>query len=98
MTEQELVLTKVLLAHGMEWSYGYDLSRATGLKSGTLYPMLIRFAGRGWLDHEWRHREGEKNRHMYRLTSVGRRVAKLALEQATWSGVDVRRRTLAFER
>ncbi len=97
MTEQEVALTRVLLAHGSDWTYGYDISRATGLKSGTLYPMLIRFAERGWLDHEWRHEEGEKPRHMYRLTSVGRRAAKLALEQATLSGVDVRRRTVAFE-
>lgn len=98
MTEQELALMQVLLEHGNDWTYGYDLSRATGLKSGTLYPMLIRFADRGWLDHEWRHELGEKPRHMYRLTSVGRRATKLALEQARLMNVGARRQRLAFDR
>lgn len=82
MTKQQLELMRVLLNHGSEWSYGYDVSRESGLKSGTLYPMLIRFSDRGWLEEEWRHEQGEKPRHMYRLTGLGRRAAKLALEEA----------------
>jgi PadR family transcriptional regulator, regulatory protein PadR len=97
MSEQELRLIQVLVEHGTAWTYGYDLSRASGLKSGTLYPMLIRFAERGWLDHEWRHEEGEKPRHMYLLTSLGRRAAKLALEQAK-GRIAVQTRKLAFNR
>lgn len=85
MTQQGLALINALLGHGADWTYGYDLSRESGLKSGTLYPMLVRFAERGWLEHEWRHPEGEKPRHMYRLTGLGRRAAKLALEEATVS-------------
>jgi PadR family transcriptional regulator PadR len=29
-----------------DWKYGYDISRNTGLKSGTLYPILMRLADR----------------------------------------------------
>jgi DNA-binding PadR family transcriptional regulator len=82
MTRQALALIQALISHGSEWTYGYDLSRESGLKSGTLYPMLIRFAQRGWLESEWRQREGEKPRHMYRLTSHGRQAARLALAEA----------------
>ncbi len=82
MTQQALALMQTFLERGNDWSYGYDLSRESGLKSGTLYPMLIRFSERGWLDDEWQHAEGEKPRHMYRLTPLGRRAAKVALEEA----------------
>jgi PadR family transcriptional regulator, regulatory protein PadR len=82
MTRQTLALIRALMSHASEWTYGYDLSRESGLKSGTLYPMLIRFAGRGWLESEWRHEEGEKPRHMYRLTAHGRSGARLAISEA----------------
>ncbi len=36
------------------WRYGYDLSKETGLKSGTLYPLLIRLSDQGLLEAEWR--------------------------------------------
>jgi PadR family transcriptional regulator PadR len=35
--------------------YGFDLMKATGMASGTLYPMLARFEAAGWLA---RGREG----------------------------------------
>jgi DNA-binding PadR family transcriptional regulator len=95
MTEQSLSLIHALLNRGTDWSYGYDLAQQCGLKSGTLYPMLARFAERGWLDHEWRLEDGEKPRHMYRLTPLGRRGAKVAVEEARargWTG-----KPLAYE-
>jgi PadR family transcriptional regulator, regulatory protein PadR len=30
--------------------YGFEIMRLTGLKSGTLYPMLAKFEHAGWLD------------------------------------------------
>lgn len=55
------------------WRYGYDLSKETGLKSGTLYPLLIRLSDQGLLEAEWRPplQPGRPPRHAYRLTGEG---------------------------
>ena len=55
------------------WRYGYDISRNTGLKSGTLYPILMRLCERGVLESKWQPapQEGRPPRHMYRLTAAG---------------------------
>jgi len=59
------------------WKYGYDISRNTGLKSGTLYPILIRMAERKLLETRWETTEvGKPPRHMYRLTAEGVRFAR----------------------
>lgn len=59
------------------WHYGYDISRTTGLKSGTLYPILMRLADRQLLDTRWESNEtGRPPRHMYRLTAAGVRAAR----------------------
>jgi DNA-binding PadR family transcriptional regulator len=59
-----------------EWSYGYDISRNTGLKSGTLYPILMRLAEHRLLETSWEtSEEGRPPRHLYKLTSDGLRYA-----------------------
>lgn len=62
---------------GAGWRHGYDLSKLTGLKSGTLYPLLMRFSERGWVEARWAEAEapGRPPRHLYRLTAEGQRVA-----------------------
>ena len=62
---------------GERWSYGYELSSLTGIKSGTLYPLLIRLEGQGYLEAEWLPPmvNGRPPRHAYRLTAAGRRLA-----------------------
>ena len=74
----------VLCAEPEIWHYGYDLSRRTGLKSGTLYPLLIRLADRGWLETRWTvpTRPGRPPRHTYRLTAEGAREAAALTAQA----------------
>jgi PadR family transcriptional regulator, regulatory protein PadR len=60
-----------------EWKYGYDISRSTGLKSGTLYPILMRLAGHDLLETHWETADpGKPPRHMYRLTSSGLQHAR----------------------
>jgi DNA-binding PadR family transcriptional regulator len=56
-----------------DWRYGYDLSRETGLASGSLYPILGRLADRGLLETRWEDDppEGRPRRHLYRLTTDG---------------------------
>lgn len=54
------------------WRYGYELSQETGLKSGTLYPILMRLAEYSLLDTKWvTTAEGVPPRHTYRLTQKG---------------------------
>ena len=64
------------------WRHGYELSKETGLKSGTLYPLLMRFAERGWVEARWTEAAapGRPPRHIYRLTAEGQRVAAESLE------------------
>jgi len=59
------------------WWHGYDLGKALGVKSGTLYPLLIRLEEQGLLEAEWRSSEvrGRPPRHMYRLTAAGAALA-----------------------
>ena len=71
-----LVLTE-FLQDPSEWKYGYEISRATELKSGTLYPILIRLAERALLETRWETTEaGKPPRHMYRLTAYGLQLAR----------------------
>ena len=71
-----LVLTEFLRGPE-EWKYGYDISRSSGLKSGTLYPILIRLADRSLLETAWEAVEaGRPPRHMYKLTADGLRYAR----------------------
>ena len=65
--------------------YGYDLMKAAGLKSGTLYPMLSRLEHRELVTSGWetpRH-EGERPRKYYRLTGEGIRAARLELARVS---------------
>ena len=59
------------------WRYGYELCKLTGVKSGTLYPLLMRLHDQGFLQSEWRPPEvtGRPPRNAYRLTAEGRRLA-----------------------
>jgi len=77
--------TRALLATFLEssgtWRHGYDLSKETGLRSGTLYPLLMRLSEQGLLEQRWQEAErpGLPPRHVYRLTASG---LALAHEQA----------------
>ena len=76
-TPQTKWLIEALLATPTEWRYGYDLSRETGLKSGTLYPILMRLADHKLVEACWEQvEEGRPPRHMYRLTGEGLKWAR----------------------
>lgn len=68
--------TAVLLALAeapTAWCYGYELCQRTGLKAGSMYPILMRLADRGMLETTWESNvpPGRPPRHMYRLTGQG---------------------------
>jgi DNA-binding PadR family transcriptional regulator len=79
----------LLAADPAAWHYGYDIARQTGLRSGTLYPVLARLAERGYLGAMWEPEppEGRPRRHLYRITSSGAahlaRVAAAGVSPAT---------------
>lgn len=77
ISPQTRAVLAILAAQPQAWRYGYDLSRDTGLKSGTLYPLLIRLADQGLLEAEWRAplQPGRPARHACRLTGAGLALA-----------------------
>ena len=92
-TAQTIKVFEIFLEAPKDWQYGYDISRNTGLKSGTLYPILMRLAERDVLETKWEASEpGRPARHMYRLTAAGLRTARELVE----SRAGVRPRRAAF--
>lgn len=77
-SRQTRALLAVLLDRSQLWRHGYDLSRETGLSSGTLYPLLMRLSEQGLLDSRWQEakRPGLPPRHVYRLTPRGLALAQ----------------------
>jgi PadR family transcriptional regulator, regulatory protein PadR len=85
---QTLAVLAALVEAPETWHYGYDLCRRLGLRSGTLYPILMRLAERGWLETRWVEpdRPGLPPRHTYRLTGQGRALARSRLAEAARPG------------
>jgi PadR family transcriptional regulator PadR len=81
---QTLSVLTALCEESSEWRHGYALARQTGLKSGTLYPILIRLADRGLVEACWQEEPtpGRPRRHLYRLTDAGLARATAALASA----------------
>jgi len=66
---------------------GADISRATKLPSGTLYPILVRLEQAHWLESSWEiedpHELGRPRRRFYRITALGMRNAQSAFLDVT---------------
>lgn len=68
------------------WRHGYELTRDTGIASGTLYPLLMRLTDRGYLESRWKQAVGPPGRpprHLYRLTTTGRKYAAQAIRSGS---------------
>lgn len=80
LSSQAKDLLAILASSPTEWCYGYELMKATGIKSGTLYPVLMRLDERGLLESKWTPPdvEGKPPRHAYRLTDAGLKAAREA--------------------
>jgi DNA-binding PadR family transcriptional regulator len=90
LSPQTLLVLEGFLQRPSAWRYGYDLSRETGLKSGTLYPILMRLAKYKLLETKWVATEdGVPPRHTYRLTSKGTELAR-AQQKPARAGLRVR--------
>ena len=71
-------LLAIMAEKGDDWSHGYDLCEQAKIKSGTLYPLLMRLEAQGYLEAEWQAPpcSGRPARHAYRLTAAGRELAR----------------------
>lgn len=83
MSPETLLVLQMFLPRPLDWLYGYELVGVTGLKSGTLYPILMRLAKYSWLEARWVPMEnGVPPRHTYRLTRKGLELARTKLAEA----------------
>jgi PadR family transcriptional regulator PadR len=78
-----LVLQALLDGH----HHGFDIMAATGLASGTVYPILRRLDAEGLVRSRWEretvaHREQRPPRRYYELSAGGRAFADAAIAQA----------------
>lgn len=74
----------VLLALGRGFRYGFEVMDATGLASGTVYPILRRLEDAGFLSARWERAADARDeqrppRRYYQITGAGRE----ALREAT---------------
>ncbi len=76
----------VLLAVREGVCYGFDIIDGTGLRSGTVYPILRRLEDAGLLRSHWEResaalKEGRPPRRYYALTGAGAVMARDAAER-----------------
>jgi len=57
---QAVSVLRALAADPARWRYGYDLAAEVHLKSGSLYPILVRLADRGLLETSWEPGQGSR--------------------------------------
>lgn len=86
MTVGVLAVLGALLDRPDTELYGLEIVRASGLEPGTIYPILQRLRGAGWVSDRWEdpepaHTEGRPPRRYYRLTMQGRARAVHALQR-----------------
>ena len=70
--------------------HGYELAKLIENRSdgrlefhvASLYPMLYRLEGKGWVEGRWVERPKERRKRYYRITARGRKV--LALQRQNW--------------
>ena len=83
LSPETLRVLQSFVVRPTDWRYGYELSRETKLKSGTLYPILMRLEKYGLLEARWvATQDGVPPRHTYRLTPNGLELARTQLAEA----------------
>lgn len=83
MRDVEARVLLAFLEDATKEQYGFGLLKSTGVKSGSLYPLLDRLEERGWIE-SWDEdidveAEGRPRRRLYRLTPLGEREARRAV-------------------
>ncbi|MEU7790099.1 MULTISPECIES: PadR family transcriptional regulator [unclassified Amycolatopsis] len=68
-------LAAALMAAPEDRHWGYQLSKASGVRSGAMYPRLSSMLAEGWLEDGWEDRQeagGRPPRRYYTLTEKGK--------------------------
>ena len=85
LTRQVLEVLNVLLRAPDTATYGLEVARETGYKTGTIYPILDRLVDAGWLEPAWEKADPQEvkrpRRRYFRLTELGRVEAYSALSE-----------------
>jgi DNA-binding PadR family transcriptional regulator len=70
---QTVRVLDALASDPMAWRYGYELGAEVGVRSGSLYPILVRLSDRELLEAAWEPSltPGRPPRHLYRLSARG---------------------------
>lgn len=83
LSQPTLKVLRFLLENPREGRSGAEMSKATKVGSGTLYPMLARLEAAGWLSSEWEvidpKEAGRPRRRFYKLKALGQNKAHAAL-------------------
>jgi DNA-binding PadR family transcriptional regulator len=92
LTYESRRLLRVMLDAPTEEHYGLELAEAAGLPVGSIYPILSRLERAEWITGAWEDidpaREGRRPRRYYRLTALGVRSARRAVEEVrTFFGI-----------
>jgi len=79
----KFVLRSMLSEPSREW-YGLELCDLTDLPAGTMYPILARLEGCGWLESRWENTAehvagGRPPRRYYRFSQSGAETARIEL-------------------
>jgi PadR family transcriptional regulator, regulatory protein PadR len=85
LTPKMADVIKMFLEDPAEPRYGFELMRATGQPSGTLYPILAKFEKHGWLTLGTEDidpkKEGRPARRFYRITGAAVTSGRLQLAE-----------------
>ena len=83
ITLQTLQVLRFLLRDPVGEHYGLEISKGSGLATGSIYPILTRLETAGWitsaLEEIDESREGRRRRRYYQLTGLGTHRAREAL-------------------
>lgn len=83
VTASKVKVLQVMLDDPSADHWGYQLMEQSGVKSGSLYPILRQLEDVGWVESHResinREREGRPPRRYYKLTGLGERAASTAV-------------------
>lgn len=89
LSHQTLAVLDAVATSAQEWIYGLEISKTTGLKSGSLYPILMRLDEREMLESCWLEpeKQGRPPRHGYRITKAGLAALHQARKRPAMAGL-----------
>jgi DNA-binding PadR family transcriptional regulator len=86
-TRTTVKIMEAFLERPTEERHGFKLFEETGIKSGSGYPVLLRFEKLGWLSSRWEESdEPGPRRRLYRLTAQGEPAARRLVAKSRAGG------------